>query len=220
MVATRQPFCLCLRTHWRRTCRACPRRGRYAPFHNCPHLPGCLLPAAVLRCHHHRHRPPSPRSIKAQPGQGSFSSPNISPLLQQLHLSLSSTGKSAEKKLGRAVAMAAKAVSFLMLVLLLLGVAFPVQEVEAGGNGRGNGNGNGGGSGNGNGYGRGNLKPWECSSKCASRCSQTQYHKACITFCNKCCATCLCVPPGFYGNKGACPCYNNWKTKEGGPKCP
>ncbi|KAJ0098421.1 hypothetical protein Patl1_21912 [Pistacia atlantica] len=24
----------------------------------------------------------------------------------------------------------------------------------------------------------------------------------------------------FYGNKQVCPCYNNWKTKEGGPKCP
>ena len=60
----------------------------------------------------------------------------------------------------------------------------------------------------------------ECSSKCSSRCSGTQYKKACLTYCNKCCATCLCVPPGTYGNKGACPCYNNWKTKEGGPKCP
>ncbi|KAK8672635.1 hypothetical protein V6N13_111000 [Hibiscus sabdariffa] len=26
--------------------------------------------------------------------------------------------------------------------------------------------------------------------------------------------------PGYYGNKAVCPCYNNWKTKEGGPKCP
>ncbi|OMO96012.1 Gibberellin regulated protein [Corchorus capsularis] len=24
----------------------------------------------------------------------------------------------------------------------------------------------------------------------------------------------------YYGNKAVCPCYNNWKTKEGGPKCP
>ncbi|CAB4290004.1 unnamed protein product [Prunus armeniaca] len=36
----------------------------------------------------------------------------------------------------------------------------------------------------------------------------------------KCCAKCLCVPPGTYGNKQFCPCYNNWKTKRGGPKCP
>ncbi|CAH8356437.1 unnamed protein product [Eruca vesicaria subsp. sativa] len=31
---------------------------------------------------------------------------------------------------------------------------------------------------------------------------------------------CLCVPPGTYGNKQVCPCYNNWKTQLGGPKCP
>ncbi|KAJ6700076.1 GIBBERELLIN-REGULATED PROTEIN 13 [Salix purpurea] len=36
----------------------------------------------------------------------------------------------------------------------------------------------------------------------------------------KCCAKCLCVPAGTYGNKQSCPCYNNWKTKRGGPKCP
>ncbi|XP_066380687.1 gibberellin-regulated protein 5-like [Miscanthus floridulus] len=107
---------------------------------------------------------------------------------------------------GRAMA-ASKVVSILVLAFLLLAaVAFPVsagprQQGKKGGGG-------------------GNLKPWECSPKCASRCSQTQYAKACLTFCNKCCAKCLCVPPGFYGNKGACPCYNNWKTKEGGPKCP
>ncbi|CAN6201837.1 unnamed protein product [Urochloa humidicola] len=117
--------------------------------------------------------------------------------------------------------MAAKGVSVLVLALLLLNVAFPL-EVAAGGKGKGKGNGYGGGNGNGNGgaSGGGNLNPWDCSPKCALRCSQTQYHKACITLCNKCCAKCLCVPPGFYGNKGACPCYNNWKTKEGGPKCP
>nr|GMC50669.1 gibberellin-regulated protein 6-like [Ipomoea batatas] len=45
--------------------------------------------------------------------------------------------------------------------------------------------------------------------------SNAQYHVDA-----KCCNKCLCVPPGFYGNKGVCPCYNNWKTKEGGPKCP
>ncbi|CAI0401687.1 unnamed protein product, partial [Linum tenue] len=52
------------------------------------------------------------------------------------------------------------------------------------------------------------------------RCGNTQYRNACILFCNKCCRKCLCVPPGYYGNKQVCPCYNNWKTKEGGPKCP
>ncbi|PKI77987.1 hypothetical protein CRG98_001607 [Punica granatum] len=55
---------------------------------------------------------------------------------------------------------------------------------------------------------------------CSRRCSRTQYHKPCMFFCQKCCRKCLCVPPGFYGNKQVCPCYNNWKTKEGGPKCP
>ncbi|XP_011071641.1 gibberellin-regulated protein 4-like [Sesamum indicum] len=69
-------------------------------------------------------------------------------------------------------------------------------------------------------YGPGSLKIYQCPSECARRCKQTQYKKACLTFCNKCCNKCLCVPPGYYGNKAVCPCYNNWKTKEGGPKCP
>ncbi|CAL9129914.1 unnamed protein product, partial [Musa textilis] len=60
----------------------------------------------------------------------------------------------------------------------------------------------------------------ECKNKCDFRCSATSHQKPCIFFCNKCCATCLCVPPGTHGNKEVCPCYNNWKTKEGGPKCP
>ncbi|GLJ38684.1 hypothetical protein SUGI_0788540 [Cryptomeria japonica] len=67
---------------------------------------------------------------------------------------------------------------------------------------------------------QGSLKPSECSPKCSSRCSATAYKKPCLFFCNKCCAKCLCVPPGTYGNKQLCPCYNNWKTKRGGPKCP
>ncbi|PSR87674.1 Gibberellin-regulated protein [Actinidia chinensis var. chinensis] len=71
-----------------------------------------------------------------------------------------------------------------------------------------------------NGYGQGSLKSFQCPSQCSRRCSKTQYHKPCMFFCQKCCTKCLCVPPGFYGNKGVCPCYNNWKTKEGGPKCP
>ncbi|KAG8076293.1 hypothetical protein GUJ93_ZPchr0006g42178 [Zizania palustris] len=107
--------------------------------------------------------------------------------------------------------MAPSKIPFLLaltVAVLLLAVAFP-REVMGGGHGGGGGGGGG-----------GSLKPWECSSKCAGRCSNTQYKKACVTFCNKCCAKCLCVPPGTYGNKGACPCYNNWKTKEGGPKCP
>ncbi|CAH9103208.1 unnamed protein product [Cuscuta epithymum] len=66
----------------------------------------------------------------------------------------------------------------------------------------------------------GSLHPRDCSPRCQNRCSDTQYKKPCLFFCNKCCAKCLCVPPGTYGNKRVCPCYNNWKTKEGGPKCP
>ncbi|KAI3440604.1 uncharacterized protein J3R85_003376 [Psidium guajava] len=69
-------------------------------------------------------------------------------------------------------------------------------------------------------YGPGSLKSYQCSGQCSRRCKQTQYKKPCLFFCNKCCAKCLCVPPGFYGNKQVCPCYNNWKTKRGGPKCP
>ncbi|THU70187.1 hypothetical protein C4D60_Mb08t22370 [Musa balbisiana] len=66
----------------------------------------------------------------------------------------------------------------------------------------------------------GSLQPQECSGRCAGRCSATAYKKPCMFFCQKCCAKCLCVPPGTYGNKQFCPCYNNWKTKRGGPKCP
>ncbi|VVA29908.1 PREDICTED: gibberellin-regulated [Prunus dulcis] len=69
-------------------------------------------------------------------------------------------------------------------------------------------------------YGPGSLKSYQCPSQCTRRCSQTQYHKPCMFFCQKCCAKCLCVPPGSYGNKAVCPCYNNWKTQQGGPKCP
>ncbi|KAJ1419620.1 Gibberellin regulated protein [Sesbania bispinosa] len=69
-------------------------------------------------------------------------------------------------------------------------------------------------------FGPGSLKSYQCPSQCSRRCSKTQYHKPCMFFCQKCCRKCLCVPPGYYGNKAVCPCYNNWKTKEGGPKCP
>ncbi|KAL6844969.1 hypothetical protein ACP4OV_025142 [Aristida adscensionis] len=66
----------------------------------------------------------------------------------------------------------------------------------------------------------GSLQPQECGGRCAARCSATAYRKPCVFFCQKCCAACLCVPAGTYGNKDSCPCYNNWKTKRGGPKCP
>ncbi|XP_021772139.1 protein GAST1-like [Chenopodium quinoa] len=67
---------------------------------------------------------------------------------------------------------------------------------------------------------QGSLHPQECGPRCTMRCSATAYKKPCLFFCNKCCDKCLCVPPGTYGNKQLCPCYNNWKTKRGGPKCP
>ncbi|KAM7500097.1 hypothetical protein LguiA_024511 [Lonicera macranthoides] len=67
---------------------------------------------------------------------------------------------------------------------------------------------------------QGSLNPQECGPRCTVRCSKTAFKKPCMFFCQKCCAKCLCVPPGTYGNKQVCPCYNNWKTKRGGPKCP
>uniref|UniRef100_A0A5K1B9P6 Gibberellin regulated protein n=1 Tax=Nymphaea colorata TaxID=210225 RepID=A0A5K1B9P6_9MAGN len=60
----------------------------------------------------------------------------------------------------------------------------------------------------------------ECPAKCEYRCSATSHKKPCLFFCNKCCLKCLCVPSGTYGHKEECPCYNNWKTQEGKPKCP
>ncbi|AES96393.2 GASA/GAST/Snakin [Medicago truncatula] len=59
-----------------------------------------------------------------------------------------------------------------------------------------------------------------CAPKCDYRCSKTSHRKACLTYCNLCCAKCLCVPSGTYGNKQECPCYDNWRNKNGGPKCP
>ncbi|ESQ43574.1 hypothetical protein EUTSA_v10015586mg [Eutrema salsugineum] len=38
--------------------------------------------------------------------------------------------------------------------------------------------------------------------------------------CNLCCKQCLCVPSGTYGHKEECSCYDNWKNKRGGLKCP
>ncbi|RWR77135.1 Gibberellin regulated protein [Cinnamomum micranthum f. kanehirae] len=69
-------------------------------------------------------------------------------------------------------------------------------------------------------YGHAKLRPKDCGGRCSYRCSATSHRKPCMFFCLKCCSKCLCVPPGTYGNKQTCPCYNNWKTKEGGPKCP
>ncbi|CAL1368355.1 unnamed protein product [Linum trigynum] len=91
-----------------------------------------------------------------------------------------------------------------LLILAILGLSMISTEVMA----------------RGKNYGPGSVKSYQCGSQCNRRCGNTQYRNACILFCNKCCRKCLCVPPGYYGNKQVCPCYNNWKTKEGGPKCP
>ncbi|KAI4343875.1 hypothetical protein L6164_011173 [Bauhinia variegata] len=102
----------------------------------------------------------------------------------------------------------AKLVCFLLLALLPISVVAAKEGAQYHLD-RGQGN-----------YGPGSLKSSECPGQCSRRCSQTQYHKPCMFFCQNCCAKCLCVPPGYYGNKAVCPCYNNWKTKRGGPKCP
>ncbi|CAH9081121.1 unnamed protein product [Cuscuta europaea] len=60
----------------------------------------------------------------------------------------------------------------------------------------------------------------QCGTECDRRCSATSHKNNCLEFCNMCCDWCQCVPPGTYGNKECCSCYNDWKTKEGGPKCP
>ncbi|XP_009615077.1 protein RSI-1 [Nicotiana tabacum] len=65
-----------------------------------------------------------------------------------------------------------------------------------------------------------NLQPRDCKPRCTYRCSATSHKKPCMFFCQKCCATCLCVPRGVFGHKQSCPCYNNWKTQEGKSKCP
>ncbi|GMP48533.1 hypothetical protein CsSME_00015852 [Camellia sinensis var. sinensis] len=65
-----------------------------------------------------------------------------------------------------------------------------------------------------------NIMFVECPAACAKRCSATSHLNNCLMFCNLCCDKCLCVPSGTYGHKEECPCYNNWKTKKGGPKCP
>ncbi|XP_020206096.1 gibberellin-regulated protein 12-like [Cajanus cajan] len=94
----------------------------------------------------------------------------------------------------------AKIVCFSYAFLFILAMASVIHVVSAGG--------------------EGSLRPEECANACDYRCSKTQYRKPCLFFCNKCCNKCLCVPSGFYGHKEECPCYNNWKTQEGKPKCP
>ncbi|KAF6148270.1 hypothetical protein GIB67_012045 [Kingdonia uniflora] len=69
--------------------------------------------------------------------------------------------------------------------------------------------------------GNGSLRSYQCPGRCSTRCSKVgHHHQTCMELCQKCCSKCLCVPPGTFGNKAMCSCYNNWKTREGGPKCP
>ncbi|XP_045812812.1 gibberellin-regulated protein 12-like [Trifolium pratense] len=89
---------------------------------------------------------------------------------------------------------------FVYAFFLMLVITFVIQDVYGGG--------------------EGSLRPEQCAGACDYRCSKTQYHKACITYCNICCEKCLCVPSGTYGHKEECPCYDHWKTKRGTPKCP
>ncbi|PUZ39788.1 hypothetical protein GQ55_9G369000 [Panicum hallii var. hallii] len=103
-----------------------------------------------------------------------------------------------------------QATSSLCVVLLMLALAFAV-EVSAG-------------STNGGFYkpagAEGSVPIEQCPDKCDYRCSATSHRKPCLFFCNYCCQKCLCVPSGTYGNKEECPCYDNMKNKECGPKCP
>ncbi|XP_061342914.1 protein RSI-1-like [Gastrolobium bilobum] len=70
-------------------------------------------------------------------------------------------------------------------------------------------------------YGLAQLRPSDCNPKCIYRCSAKGHKKRCMFYCQRCCAKCLCVPPGLDGNnRQVCPCYNNWKTRSGGHKCP
>ncbi|KAK9735038.1 hypothetical protein RND81_04G179400 [Saponaria officinalis] len=68
--------------------------------------------------------------------------------------------------------------------------------------------------------GEGSLTKEECPSECERRCAVASAHDRCILYCNLCCEKCLCVPSGTSGHKQECPCYNEWTTKSGKPKCP
>ncbi|KAK9756064.1 hypothetical protein RND81_01G070800 [Saponaria officinalis] len=59
-----------------------------------------------------------------------------------------------------------------------------------------------------------------CDTKCAYRCQKWGVHSKCMHFCKMCCDKCKCVPSGTFGNKDECPCYRDWYSKHGKPKCP
>ncbi|CAI9787006.1 unnamed protein product [Fraxinus pennsylvanica] len=59
-----------------------------------------------------------------------------------------------------------------------------------------------------------------CSYACSRRCRESSRKNVCKRACKSCCARCHCVPPGTYGNKGACPCYASLRTHGNKLKCP
>ncbi|KAI9200145.1 hypothetical protein LWI28_003394 [Acer negundo] len=63
-------------------------------------------------------------------------------------------------------------------------------------------------------------KKINCNHACSRRCKESSRKKVCHRACKTCCERCHCVPPGTYGNKGACPCYARLRTHGNKPKCP
>uniref|UniRef100_A0A7C9DDU2 Gibberellin regulated protein n=1 Tax=Opuntia streptacantha TaxID=393608 RepID=A0A7C9DDU2_OPUST len=59
-----------------------------------------------------------------------------------------------------------------------------------------------------------------CSKNCGQRCAMKGPGSRCEKYCLMCCAKCNCVPAGTYGNLDQCPCYRDWKSPNGRPKCP
>ncbi|AES87467.1 putative gibberellin regulated protein [Medicago truncatula] len=67
-------------------------------------------------------------------------------------------------------------VSLRDVITFILAMAFVIQLFSAGG--------------------EGSPLAEENGAACDYRCSQTHHMKPCLFFCNKCSATCLCVPSG------------------------
>uniref|UniRef100_A0A7C9DDA9 Gibberellin regulated protein n=1 Tax=Opuntia streptacantha TaxID=393608 RepID=A0A7C9DDA9_OPUST len=68
--------------------------------------------------------------------------------------------------------------------------------------------------------GEGSVPIQECPEECARRCAVASQHEECLKYCNLCCQKCLCVPSGTSGHKEECPCYRDWRSSQGKPKCP
>ncbi|KAI3447977.1 hypothetical protein Pfo_004642 [Paulownia fortunei] len=60
----------------------------------------------------------------------------------------------------------------------------------------------------------------ECGGACAARCKLSSRPRLCKRACGTCCARCICVLLGTYGNLEACPCYANMNTRPNKRKCP